>query len=235
VALDLTVGGRAFRRHLSYTDDLFGVLRAYDLNLGPAAYAAVEWYPGAHFSNGPLAHLGLVASGEYAFALRSRDPATDASYDTRAWSASLGVRARLPLGASEVGLTGAYLLQQYAVEGTRHGNDPGVPTVTYQSLRAGLSARIALTGWFALTAGAGYLFVLSAGEMSSEYFPRAQMGAVDAALGAALAVASEIEVRLGLDARRYFYSFHPEPGDPWIAGGALDHYFGATLGVALRR
>lgn len=31
--------------------------------------------------------------------------------------------------------------------------------------------------------------------------------------------------------RRYFFSFHPEVGDPSIAGGAVDQYVSAGAGV----
>jgi len=43
-----------------------------------------------------------------------------------------------------------------------------------------------------------------------------------------------LEIRLGFDVRRYFFSMNPEVGDPFIAGGALDQYLGYTLGIAYR-
>ena len=40
------------------------------------------------------------------------------------------------------------------------------------------------------------------------------------------------EARLVGDYERYFYSFKPEPGDEYVAGGALDQFYGGRLAVA---
>ena len=40
------------------------------------------------------------------------------------------------------------------------------------------------------------------------------------------------EGRLVGDYERYFYSFGPTPGDAYVAGGALDQFFGGRLAIA---
>ncbi|MBL9016862.1 MAG: hypothetical protein JNL83_21925, partial [Myxococcales bacterium] len=42
-----------------------------------------------------------------------------------------------------------------------------------------------------------------------------------------------LDVQARLDLRRYFFAMNPEPGDPWIAGGATDQYFGGAIGFAV--
>jgi len=37
-----------------------------------------------------------------------------------------------------------------------------------------------------------------------------------------------------VDYRRYFYAMNPKPGDPLIAGGALDEYVTLTAALAVR-
>ena len=60
--------------------------------------------------------------------------------------------------------------------------------------------------------------------------PGATVGGVDATLGIALPFARAFEGRLSATYTRYFYTFHPIPGDAFVAGGALDEFFGITLG-----
>jgi hypothetical protein len=93
----------------------------------------------------------------------------------------------------------------------------------------------AFGGRFALTAYAGYLFVLSAGEITSpEYFPRANANGVEAGLGLGVQLLGTVEARLNVDARRYIFGLNPEPGDPLVAGGAADDYLSLTLGIGAR-
>jgi hypothetical protein len=97
-----------------------------------------------------------------------------------------------------------------------------------------LGARLPL-GSLALLAAADYLDVTSTGEIgSAARFPRLSVGGVEGKLGMALSLFSPWEARIIFDYRRYFYSFNPQPGDPYIAGGALDEYFTVTAGLAAR-
>jgi hypothetical protein len=78
--------------------------------------------------------------------------------------------------------------------------------------------------------------VLTGGEITSaEYFQRATVMAVDFSLGAAVAIAKGLEVRVSADRRRYFFAMNPMPGDPLIVGGAVDDNYGITAAIAFRR
>ena len=77
----------------------------------------------------------------------------------------------------------------------------------------------------------GYDGPLDAGAVHDR-FRGATVGGVDATLGLALPFARAFEGRLGATYTRYFYTFHPTPGDAFVAGGALDEFFGITLGGA---
>ena len=45
-------------------------------------------------------------------------------------------------------------------------------------------------------------------------------------------IVSGLEGRIVFDYERYFYAFQPIPGDAYVAGGALDQFFGVRLAVA---
>ena len=43
------------------------------------------------------------------------------------------------------------------------------------------------------------------------------------------------ELRLQLEYTRYYYTMNPEVGDPYVAGGALDEFFGSQITVSYVR
>ena len=68
------------------------------------------------------------------------------------------------------------------------------------------------------------------------WFPNAEANGMDLGLIFGFAVGKGFEIRVGGDFRRYWFDLNPEPPDPpYVAGGALDRYLGATIGVAWRR
>jgi hypothetical protein len=72
---------------------------------------------------------------------------------------------------------------------------------------------------------------LAAGALL-ERFRDGSVGGMDLSVGVALPIKAGFEARLGFNYTRYFYSFYPNPGDPYIAGGALDEYIGFEIGAA---
>jgi hypothetical protein len=236
VTFDASVGVRGFGRSLWFTDDFFQRLRPYDLPFAPAVAAALEWYPAA-FTRGPASWFGVVASGEYGFGFSSAD-AQGRAYDTAAWGFTVGVRARRTFWRVETGLTLAYGHQVFSIDRASAGQAPpeGIPNVAYQSVRVGLSGRINLLRRLSLTAGFTYLAVVSAGEVDGpDYFPRSFVGGVELRLGVAVPIARGFEARADLEWRRYFHHMNVVPGDRLIAGGAVDDFYAATVGVAWRR
>jgi hypothetical protein len=104
------------------------------------------------------------------------------------------------------------------------------PSVSYESLRAGADARFPF-GPFAMLFTAGYDGPLSAGDVSNR-FRGSNYGGVDVSAAFAWEFHEGFEARLTVAYDRYFYSFHPVPGDTFVAGGALDEFFGLRFGVA---
>ena len=124
VWLDAQVGVRLFGRHLVYTDDVFQQLRPYSLVLAPAAAASFEVYPGALFSRGPASWFGLVAGGDLAPVVSSRD-AQGRTYDTRAYGFTVGAGlrggtcARAGLGSRDASSSAARADTPWARSGAR--------------------------------------------------------------------------------------------------------------------
>ncbi|MDP9152421.1 MAG: hypothetical protein M3O36_21050, partial [Myxococcota bacterium] len=96
--------------------------------------------------------------------------------------------------------------------------------------RVALDAR-APFGRLAGFAALGYRLVLEGGPVEKR-FRGSSVNGVDAQIGAGFAVGTGWELRLAAEYDRYFYGFKPRPGDPFVAGGALDQFFAVRLGVA---
>jgi hypothetical protein len=233
-ALDVALGVRGFQRQLSYHQDLYGNFRPYDLTLAPAIVGSLAWYPAAHFTGGWLSGFGLLAEGDYAFALSSQD-ASGTVYPTQSFGLLGALQYRVPLGASEVSVSVGYGMQTFSVETPTTPADTGVPALEYQYVRGAVATRIALSSRVAITAHGAYLHVLGTGELSDRFFPRSNVGGVEASLGLAFKLTTSFEIRALLNGRRYFFAMNPEPGDPWVVGGAVDQYLSGSLMFAFRR
>ncbi|HEX8699615.1 MAG TPA: hypothetical protein VF815_12305 [Myxococcaceae bacterium] len=228
VALRVSVGGRAFSRRFYFTDDLFGALGGYRLRLAPLALLEAEWYPAAHFTSGPASAVGLSLGAEYALGLSSKAP-DGTTHSTRVQRLRAALQVRFHPGAFELTPFAGLVWQAFAV------NDiPGLPLpdVDVRGLRAGLSTRARLAGPLGLTAHVAGIYPLSTGELgSSEWFPRIATGGLDASAGLTFALPRSLELRLAGEYSRLWSTMNPEPGDAFIAGGALDFSWGATLAL----
>lgn len=236
IALDASLGPWLFSRNLSYTDNIFDQVRGYSVFPAFGMAADLTWFPGAHFSDGFFAHLGLTGAFQTSFGLSSSAEGSTAEFPTSAKAYSIGLVGRVPLGALEILPTFSYGQQSFEID---HANavtpkPANIPNVAYEYLRIGAGARVSLDDKWALLGSLGYRFVMNAGEIEDEYFPKLSAGAVDLELGAAYRLIAGFELRLTLDMQRYFMSMNPDPGDPYVAGGAIDQWFGATLSAAYR-
>lgn len=239
VAFDLGVYAHLFSRRLRYNDDLYRLMRTYTLQLGPAVRFDGRWYPGAHVGDGFYAHIGLEFAYERAFGIDSKRADGETFPTTsRAWH--VGLRGRVPFGDHEASLGIGYGLHSFVVEAagpSQPGREiiPQVPGVTYRFVRIQGEGRFALVGGLRATVRAAWLQLVDLGGVESEiWFPRASAGGIEAEILVGYELDAGLEIRLGFDVRRYFFSMNPEVGDPFIAGGALDQYLGYTLGVAYR-
>jgi len=106
----------------------------------------------------------------------------------------------------------------------------GTPSADYRYLRPALDARVAF-GPVIVRADAGYRAVLSAGYVGS-HFPRADIGGVDVSVGLTVKLPKRLELGLSGQYQRYFYDMNSQPGDPFVAGGALDEFVTGELALA---
>ncbi len=239
VALDVHLAFRGIGRNLSYTNDSTSSFRGYDLGFFPSIFAAVEWFPGAHFVTNALAHIGLYGDFGAAFGMVSVDAAGN-RFGSSAMLYDVGLRGRLPLGALDLGLRIGYGAQTFAIDnrGTPPPPDPnipGVPGVAYQFLRIGVSARYDIAHRVGILVGLNYLLTLSAGEFSGrEFFPHDAIHGLDGGLAVAVRVIAGLEFRVGFDARVFMHSLNAQATDPWNVQGATDLHYGLTIGAAYR-
>ena len=213
-------------RKMTYSDLITGSLRPY-LAPGVIGYGfGAQFYPGAAAGTPFAKDIGIVF--RYAGSLPLESKTRDGTETlTATWSRSaLGVRGRWLAGPKNtgpyLGIEGTYGTWSFVFEGTS-SLVAEVPTVRYKYVRGALDARFPF-GAFAITAAAGAMYVLSAGEFTDR-FPHSTIAGVDGALGAAYAIVPWLEARADANYTRIFSSAKPERGDAYIAGGALDEYF----------
>ena len=106
-----------------------------------------------------------------------------------------------------------------------------LPAGTIQYWRPGLEGQTSL-GPVVLGAGAAYLLIVRQ-DFLSTYFPRASKGGLEASVRASMEV-GKVGLTLSGRYQRFFYSLHPEPYDPYVAGGALDEHFAVDLACGWR-
>jgi len=227
----LEVGGSAVGRQFDYHDGISANLRSY--NVAPAAMASVaaEVFPFAGAS-GVLRDFGFTGSYAHSLFLKST-LAGGPDVSTTEAAYSFGLRARIhPWGDAGTlfGVSYQYADQSFVFDSAGASVDAQLPSVDYRANRIGADVRIPF-GSFALLAGAAFRAVLSAGDVQSR-FRAPSVDGVDGEVGASMTVASGWEARLVADYERYFYGFQPMPGDGYVAGGALDQFFGGRLAVA---
>lgn len=225
--LEAQLSLRGGTRNYRYSDDLFGALRAYKMGVTPAVAVTARWYPAAHFEGGVVAHVGITASYEQAFLIESK--AGGEAYDTRSREWQLGLHGRVPLDALELGVDVG--LGEHTFEVDDDPNLPLVPDVSYRFVRGGVEARYR-TGKLLVGGSFGYRHVTDAGAIATAaWFPRLEVAGLDAGAFAGHAVLPTLHVLGGVLYRRYWYSLNPEPGDPRVAGGALDSFISGWVGV----
>ena len=225
------LGLRGLNRGFRYIDDRDGAVRPYDMPFGPGIAVGGEWYPGAHFTNDALAHLGVTADVEQSLFLSSAGP-NGASYPTSESYWALGARARFPLGQSRLSLAAAIARHAFTIE-VEHPSDPSpdIASVAYTHGRFGGDARIAM-GALSLTFDAAYLLILDAGEIAEDHwFPRTTAHGAEVSIGFMYPLGEQFQLRGSIDGRMYLLDFHTTDADPRVVAGGLDRFVGATLAL----
>ena len=254
--LELDAGaGFLFRTYAANNPvNLPGVLQTRDQSGGMANMRiGAAFYPMALFSKSFLGNLGLVGHFERSLGGTTQagdDPTGNlpsGDLDTTLTAYDVGLRVRLPVEEHQLGFSAAY--GQHLFEIDDAGFEAGgpdtnlVPDVDYTYIRLGSDFTYAMNAYY-LKGDLGLRIVDNAGDdpgqiQSDAWFPRSDVGGVDAGLTAGYAVTERITVTLGVDFRNFFYSMNSrledfavldtglpsgEPRRP-VAGGANDMYF----------
>ena len=227
VSLSVDVGNRRFK----YSDELGSMLRPYKLAIAPMLSFGLEAYPLATSNVPVLRDLGFRGRLSRAFGLDSTTPEGD-TIDT-SWTRFSGeVRQRLLAPGRHPLEFGAFFGADasYFVMSSKSEVQALLPSARTISLRFGLDGRVLLAGRFSAMLEIAYLHVTSPGEIY-QHFRDPHVAGIDGALGFALAIVPGLEARLNGRYTRYFATFHPEVGDPYVAGGTLDEQLQLGLGV----
>lgn len=229
-SLDASVSVGTSVRRLSYRDRLTPTLATWRSGALAVWGLSLQAYP----STGRLPILDDV--GAYGWYKRSLDSSTLTAdgvlaFSTKeiAWEA--GLRWRVISDGQERGSVSiGYGSLRQVFGGARL---PGylLPAGAIQYWRPGLEGRISL-GPVALGAGAAYLLIVRQ-DFLSTFFPRASNGGIEASVRASMDV-GQVGLTLSGRYQRFFYSLHPQPYDPYVAGGALDELFTVDLACGFR-
>jgi hypothetical protein len=258
--LELNAGaGFLFRNYTANSPvNLNGVLATRDQSGGMAdVVVGAAFYPMALFTKDFLANVGLVGHFEHSLGGKTQgDPNLQAgNLDTQLSAYDIGARVRLPIGEHQLGFSAAYGQQQFEIADGGTESDPNntagtkakaVPDVDYKFIRLGADFTYTMKQYF-LTGDLGLRIVNSAGTepgqiQNDRWFPRSDVGGIDAALTAGYAVSERFTVTVGLDFRNFYYSMNSREADfgldtngaatgtrrP-VAGGANDMYFSGMV------
>jgi hypothetical protein len=129
----------------------------------------------------------------------------------------------------------AYMRSLFELEPAADGSrDTEFPNTSYEGPRFGAQFEVPLFSIVSLLAEGEFLRVLTPGEIISQSFLRA--GTANAVLGQA-GLRLDLSTSFALDVEgtveHYFFAFDPQPGDRFIAGGALDDLIGFRVGLRL--
>lgn len=257
IPLHIDIGGFGLVRELSYSKP---VGDKYEHGLQPHTFpgagvrVAAQWYPIAHFQDGVLANLGLT--GSYYHSIAGNTNVGPQTLPTEFTEFNVGLRARVPLGAADLGLNVGFGQQRLVVSGDNElvndggmepRPDPGVlPDVQYAYFRTGPDVRFPFIGldW---TLGA-YLRTISLGDdpgylAHDDWFPRATALGAEVQLAARFEFSDMFALQLMGEARRIGVDMHSSFDDDvvvtdasadllrGVAGGAIDQYLGGNISL----
>ncbi len=221
------IGGRFF----GYSDPITTNLRDYSVFGTPGISARAQVFPVAPLEIIVAKDIGI--HGEFRIApVISSETKDGTEVETQWMRFGGGLQYRVPIPGPEenpfvLALKGSFLREVFTMETTGTLNNE-VPSVAYSLMRVGLDGRFPI-GPVAITAFGGYLGSIDSGAVY-ERFREPSIGGIDVGGGLTVPIALGFEARLQAEYTRWFYAFKPVPGDPFVAGGALDEYVHLEIG-----
>lgn len=252
--LEFTAGVRFYNRSFQYQDAVYGRVYPYELAIAPAIIASARVYPFAFARDDALSNIGIQGKLEVGIATSTnyKEPQPDGTAvtyplntGTSEWQ--VGLRGRLPIGRSELGMFGLYgshsfvLVGDEGTQGTERRPDPLVPDVNYNYLRFGMDARLRFSKF---TVGSHFAprFLTSMHNVDQDYwwFPGATGSGIDFGAFVAYEILKFMDVAGGVDYIRYGFDFNNIPDTAGlssdltsqkIAGGATDTFLSGWVGL----
>jgi hypothetical protein len=237
-AFEIEAGFALFSRRLSFRSDLFSRLADFEISPAARVSAGLRWFPLRHWSAEPWAHFGVGAAIESAVGLDATVRGQQQSYSTSSNAWRLDLRYVLRVDRHTFGIELGYgeeLFASYAppVSSTALPRSQ-LTSVTYRYLRVGLDARVRVHDLLSIGANGGYRPVLATGGFDRSHgFPPSDGGAFDLGISVGVRLAWFFEVRARAEYHRYFFSFHPAPGDYYVVGGVLDEWTSVGIDAVL--
>jgi opacity protein-like surface antigen len=233
-AIRAGLGFRAFGRSLTWSGDPDQALARYALPFAPAVAFDATWYPGAHFTSGIAANLGVAFTGDIGVGISSKQDTS--RFGTRCDRFRVSGAFRQPFGSIfSLEVVAGFATQTFSIAPVA-ANDgsarPNIPSVTFSGPRGGLGVRLVKLGPVGIDVMGGFTFLTSTGELGTDvYFRRAGGFGVDAGGGLSIDVVENIQVRAGIDWTRYLLSLRPEEGARFTAPSAVDQYLGGSVAL----
>lgn len=237
---DGAVGLGDLMRSLSYNQprsDLGGTPVAnYSLPQAPSAMAKFDFYPGAMLGTGGfLEDVGLALDLAYLLPVVTT-PGVGGPYKTASFSWAVGPKVRLPAGFFATVAYGDHWFK-LAKSNSSMSASTNVPATDYKYVRIGAGIQRHVSSSLSLMANLAYDRCLGQpGQIgSAAYFPKMTCAALEAGAGAGYRITNSVELRAGVDLRRFGLAFHNTPSDIGktpIAGGAIDQYIQLYVAVA---
>ena len=237
--LDFELGMGGLNRNLTFSQSVTPGLLAYKLGVGPIAVANVVMYPLDPLVGGLLGNIGLEIAIQQGFAISSTLTSNGMSttFPSVVHDYAGGARYRIPFAADDdVYLSATAGEDAFTFTGRSATNVLESPDTVYHYVRPGLGLDLAIVGGLSVALGGGYRVVLNHGGPqfhSSQFFPRSNVAGADAELELRYALSNRFQVRAGLEWRRYWFALNTQPGDTFIAQGAVDQSFAFTARIAI--
>jgi len=199
----------------------------------PGLYVAV--YP-LRAPDGLFSGLGIEAAvaTSVGMQLQRENDTSGKTFPAVSFGAGAGLRLNLRLSKA-VTLSPVIGWQAYNFDVHRAADGTvltGQPAVHWRAFAAGLKLDVAFNAWCSLFAELTYLYVYSAGPLTSApYFTESSAApSFDTTLGLAFRVAPRLQLRVGFALTRYAVDFSGGTG-PAPVTGASDQILGGTLAV----
>lgn len=218
---------------LEFSDDIYNRLRVQRTNMW-VYQADAAAFP---FDGEVGKHLGIIASYEGKFSGSVQDTDFGATYPVSFSELFAGMRARYPVDVHEIGFDLTLGSMQASVDDT---NDAAyIPDLSYTLVRSSLDVNLELGPVHAL-ASAAFRLPLGYGQISeTRWFPRVGGYGFEATAGLKYPFSKKVALELSGSLRRYLLEMNSEPEDAMngtseVAGGAVDLYTAAYLGVSFK-